>query len=62
MKAASGDVHAGVTNGTAAWLDVHTVSGHVRSGLDAADAPTSDDRKVRLQLSTVSGDIELVRV
>lgn len=62
VKAASGDVHAGIGTGTAAWLDVHTVSGRVTSGLDAADAPTSADRKVHLQLSTVSGDIDLVRV
>ena len=61
-KAASGDIHAGVQRGTAAWLDVHTVSGRVSSVLDAADEPASDDRKVRLQLSTVSGDIELARV
>jgi DUF4097 and DUF4098 domain-containing protein YvlB len=61
-KAASGDIHAGVQHGTAAWLDVHTVSGRVASALDAADEPASDDRRVRLQLSTVSGDIELARV
>ena len=29
VKAASGDVQAGVRAGTAAWLDVHTVSGRV---------------------------------
>jgi DUF4097 and DUF4098 domain-containing protein YvlB len=62
VKAASGDVHAAVRAGTAAWLDVHTVSGRVRSGLDAADAPVSTDRTAHLRLSTVSGDIELTRV
>jgi DUF4097 and DUF4098 domain-containing protein YvlB len=61
-KAASGDIHAGVRQGTAAWLDVHTVSGRVASSLDAAGEPASDDRTVRLHLSTVSGDIELARV
>lgn len=61
-KAASGDIHAGVRQGTAAWLDVHTVSGRVASGLDAAGEPASDDRTVRLHLSTVSGDIDLARV
>jgi len=61
-KAASGDIHAGVQRGTAAWLDVHTVSGRVASALDATTEPASDDRKVRLQLATVSGDIELARV
>ena len=61
-KAASGDIHAGVRQGTAAWLDVHTVSGRVASSLDAASAPADDDRTVRLHLSTVSGDIALARV
>jgi DUF4097 and DUF4098 domain-containing protein YvlB len=61
-RAASGDIHAGVQRGTAAWLDVHTVSGRVASALDATDQPDAGDRKVRLQLSTVSGDIQLSRV
>jgi DUF4097 and DUF4098 domain-containing protein YvlB len=62
VKAASGDVTAGVRTGTAAWLDVRTVSGRVRSGLDAGGAPAPSERQVRLHLSTVSGDIELGRV
>jgi DUF4097 and DUF4098 domain-containing protein YvlB len=62
IKAASGDVHAGIRSGTAVWLDVSTVSGRVRSGLAAADAPSPQERQVRLQLTTVSGDIELIRV
>jgi len=61
-KAASGDIYVGVQRGTAAWLDVHTVSGRVASALDATDEPATGDRKVRLQLSTASGDIELARV
>ena len=61
-RAASGDIRAGVPHGTAAWLDVHTVSGRIRSALDATGEPTSDDRRVRLGLSTASGDIELARV
>ncbi len=61
-KAASGDIHAGVRNGTAAWLDVHTVSGRVSSQLDAAGEPSDDERRVHLRLTTVSGDIDLARV
>jgi hypothetical protein len=61
-KAASGDIHAGVAAGTAAWLEVHTVSGRVASTLEASGEPTAEERRVRLQLSTVSGDIELARV
>ena len=61
-KAASGDIRAGVRSGTAAWLDVRTISGKVSSGLDAGRAPEVDERQARLQLETVSGDIRLVRV
>ena len=61
-KAASGDIQAGVRTGTAAWLDVHTVSGRVASGLDAGRRAGGRRAPVRLQLATVSGDIELVRV
>jgi hypothetical protein len=61
-KAASGDIRAGVAAGTAAWLEVRTVSGRVASALEAGGEPTGDERRVRLQLSTVSGDIELARV
>ena len=60
--AASGAIRAGISSGTAAWLDVRTISGRVVSGLDAGSAPEVDERQARLQLETVSGDIELVRV
>jgi hypothetical protein len=61
-KAASGDIHAGIRSGTAAWLEVHTVSGRVSSQLDAVGAPADDERRVHLRLTTASGDIDLVRV
>jgi len=62
VRAASGDVHVGVAAGTAAWLDVNTTSGRLRSELDSAAAPGDGDRTVRLRLQTASGDIDLVRV
>ena len=61
-RTASGDVRAGVCAGTAAWLDVRTISGRVSSDLEASTEPGRDENRVRLQLETVSGDIELVRV
>jgi DUF4097 and DUF4098 domain-containing protein YvlB len=61
-RTASGDIRAGVPDGTSAWLDVRTVSGRVSSELEAGDQPNRDDDQVRLQLETVSGDIELVKV
>ena len=62
VKAASGDIRTGVRRGTAAWLDVRTISGRVTSGLEAGGEPVADEEQVRLQLETVSGDIDVVRV
>ncbi|HET7326082.1 MAG TPA: DUF4097 family beta strand repeat-containing protein [Nocardioidaceae bacterium] len=61
-QGASGDVHVGLAAGTAAWLDVHSLTGRVDTDLEAADEPGADEEKVRLRLNTVSGDISVVRV
>lgn len=57
---ASGDVHVGVATGTAAWLDVTTLSGNVGSDLDGTGEPSEHEETVQLQVNTVSGDITLV--
>lgn len=62
VRVASGDIRAGVLSGSAAWLDVRTVSGRVSSELEAGPAPEDAERQVRLHLQSVSGDIDLVRV
>jgi DUF4097 and DUF4098 domain-containing protein YvlB len=61
-RTASGDIRAGVRAGTAAWLEVRTVSGRVSSDLQAAGEPSGDEDQVRLELESVSGDIELVKL
>jgi DUF4097 and DUF4098 domain-containing protein YvlB len=61
-RTASGDIWAGVPTGTAAWLDVRTVTGRVSSELDQSGDPADDEDRVRLQLETVTGDIDLVRI
>jgi DUF4097 and DUF4098 domain-containing protein YvlB len=58
---ASGDVHVGVADGAAAWLDVTTVSGDVYSSLERSEQPADDESSVQLHVSTASGDISLVR-
>lgn len=60
-KAASGDVVVGVAAGTAAMLDVSSVSGRVSSDLSAGEAPTGDERGVVLRLRSVSGDVRVQR-
>ena len=58
---ASGDVHVGVLGGVSAWLDVTTVSGEVHSALERVDQPGDEEGTVQLHISTVTGDISLVR-
>lgn len=58
---ASGDIHVGLAAGTAAWLDVHSLTGEVNTDLESSEEPGADEAKARLQLNTVSGDITVVR-
>jgi DUF4097 and DUF4098 domain-containing protein YvlB len=60
-QAASGDLHVGVADGTPAWLDVRTVTGGVSSDLESTDPVGAGEQYVRLELKTVSGDIDIVR-
>jgi DUF4097 and DUF4098 domain-containing protein YvlB len=59
--AASGDIEIGVAAGTAAWLDVSSLSGDVHSSLDQAGEPGSDEATVSVRARTLSGDISIVR-
>jgi DUF4097 and DUF4098 domain-containing protein YvlB len=61
-KSASGDLGIGVVDGVAAWLDVRTLTGSVSSDLEASEAVGAEEQHVRLELSTVSGDIDITRV
>ncbi|TDE08227.1 DUF4097 family beta strand repeat-containing protein [Jiangella asiatica] len=58
---ASGGVTVGLAAGTAAKLDVSSITGSVRSDLDPADAPAETDRTLLLAVTTVSGSIRLHR-
>jgi DUF4097 and DUF4098 domain-containing protein YvlB len=59
--AASGDLRVGVADGTPAWLDVRTLTGGVSNDLESTDGVGADEQHVRLELNTVSGDIEIAR-
>ncbi len=61
VKAGSGDVSIGVADGTAAYLDIMTVTGDVSSDLEASDAPNGHDRTVEIHIQSGSGDIQLRR-
>nr|WP_246400770.1 DUF4097 family beta strand repeat-containing protein [Jiangella mangrovi] len=60
-RSASGEVSVGIVAGTAAHLDVSSISGSIRSELDSADAPAESDRTLLLSVSTVSGGVRLRR-
>ena len=60
-KTISGRVSVGVASGVAALLDLSTMSGRVNSELEAAGAPSDDEARVELVLSTMSGNIDVAR-
>ena len=58
-KTGSGDVSIGIARGTAAYLDVHTVTGEVTSQLDSTESPADDDLRVSVNVRTGTGDVVL---
>jgi hypothetical protein len=60
-KTISGQISVGVAKGSAALLDVSTLSGRVNSELETATAPGNDEKRVELTLSTMSGNVYLAR-
>jgi DUF4097 and DUF4098 domain-containing protein YvlB len=58
---ASGNISIGVEEGTAAWLDVSTVSGRVSQELGEAEAPGDGQQRVEITAHTVSGDLRVHR-
>lgn len=60
-QGASGDITIGVVEGTAAWLDVSTMTGRVVQELGESDAPDEGHRRVEINAHTVSGDLRVHR-
>jgi DUF4097 and DUF4098 domain-containing protein YvlB len=61
VSTVSGDVGVGVRAGTGVWLDLSTVSGRTRNGLDMAGGAPGEGHQLNLQVRTVSGDIDVHR-
>ena len=57
LHSAAGELEVGIHEGTAAWLDLTSKYGLVRSTLDATDGPAGDDRTVQVRGRTSIGDI-----
>jgi DUF4097 and DUF4098 domain-containing protein YvlB len=60
-KTGSGDVLVRVADGTAAYLDIQTVTGDVKSSLDSTAAPLDGDSTVSIRVTSGTGDVVLQR-
>jgi DUF4097 and DUF4098 domain-containing protein YvlB len=58
---ASGAISIGIQDGTAAWLDLSTVTGRVSQELGETSAPREDQQRVEITAHTVSGDLRVHR-
>jgi hypothetical protein len=61
LETAAGELEVGVREGTAAWLDVTSGSGNVRSELESADRPGPADETVEVRGKTGWGDVVIRR-
>jgi len=61
LRTAAGSLEVGVTQGTSAYLDLHTSFGKVRSDLDATGAPGTGELRVEVKARTSFGDITVRR-
>ncbi len=58
---ASGQISIGIQDGTAAWLDLSTVTGRVSQELGETESPREDQQRVEVTAHTVSGDLRVHR-
>ncbi len=61
VQTASGEVGLGIAEGTAAQLDLHTLSGSVRNNLQSSDGPADGDETLIVHARTGSGDVVVQR-
>jgi hypothetical protein len=61
LETGFGELEVGVREGTAAWLDVNSQQGSVRSDLEAADRPEASADTVEVRARTGYGDIVIRR-
>ncbi|GHH17916.1 DUF4097 family beta strand repeat-containing protein [Streptomyces lanatus] len=61
ITAASAQIDVGICAGTAAKLDLSTVSGSVHNQLPGVDGPSHSDRIVEVRARTLDGDIVIRR-
>ena len=61
MRSASGSLTVGVADNLPAWLDLSSVSGEIRIGLESTTQPEPAESYLTLRARTASGDISIHR-
>jgi hypothetical protein len=64
LRSASGDIWVGIRRGSAAWLDLASMSGETTSELEVGGAPppdTEEGARVEVRAQSMSGDIHVAR-
>jgi DUF4097 and DUF4098 domain-containing protein YvlB len=61
LRSASGSLTVGVTENLPAWIDLNSVSGDIRIGLESTAQPGPGERYISVRARTASGDIALHR-
>jgi Toastrack DUF4097 len=61
LRSASGSLTVGVTENLPAWIDLNSVSGDIRIGLESTAQPGPGERYISVRARTASGDIAIHR-
>jgi Putative adhesin len=61
LETHAGDLEIGIREGTAAWLDVRSLTGSVHNRLDAAEEPEPSAPTVEVRARTTVGDVAIRR-
>lgn len=61
VETVSGDVDLGVAEGTAIWLDIHTMTGDVDVEQEMGGEPEPGQPTLQLRVNTLSGDVHVHR-
>jgi DUF4097 and DUF4098 domain-containing protein YvlB len=61
LETAVGEIEVGVREGSAAWLELNSLTGSVRNTLSAADGPGGSTESVEVKAHSYTGDIVIRR-
>ena len=61
LRSASGSLTVGIADHVPAWLDLNSVSGDIRIGLESTNPPEPGEPYISVRARTASGDIGIYR-